>query len=477
MIRILLGIVAMVGCATVVAQPTTDAYTDAWRDSTLSYDEYLSLVKANHPVAIIANLEVEMAERDLQRSRGGFDPALYGNYSTKQFKNVGYYEDLNAGIVVPTWMGLSFQAGYQSTGGDFLNPEKVTPGAGLINAGVTAELGAGLLMDSRRAALRQAQIGLEQGQVERTLLLNQLYFEATNAYFNWALAEEALRIAENALELANNRYEFTTQSYKFGDLPAIDTVEAYTQVLNRLFRVREAQTKWVESVNVVNVFLWDDDYSAMEVPPGVRPDTLINSPLILDEMSLVIDGRHPELYRLRNQREIVDIDRRLAAEFLRPRVMLKYNFLSENAWNNPELDWFGDSRLFVDNYDFGARVTMPLFVREARGRVGMTKVRMQMIDQDYFNLEASLNASLNSALVEMRNLRDQVNFFETNVSYLGRLLDGERQLFQNGESSLFLINARETQLVDGENVFFQLLAKERILFAEIRVIAGKGFPE
>lgn len=459
------------------AQTGDDLFAQALRDSVLTYKSYLDMVKRYHPVAEVARLELEFAEADLQRSRGGFDPSLYGNYSTKQFKEVGYYEDLNAGIVIPTWMGLSFQAGYQTTGGDFLNPEKVTPGVGLINAGFAAQLGAGLLMDSRRAALRQAQIGVEQGQIDRLLLLNKLYYEATQAYYRWSLADQALRIAEEALDLATFRYDAVRESFRYGDVPAIDTVEAYTQVLNRLYRLREAQTSWVESVNIAGVYIWDQDRVARQIPPGLRPTSLNNRPDLMEELSLAISDDHPELRRLENMRGIIDIDRRLAAEYLRPTIEVKYNFLTENVVNVAGQELFENSQFFVNNYDFGARVAWPIFMREARGRLGMNKIRMSMVEQDYFNQRAILGANLDAALVELKNLRDQIQFFATNVDYLGRLLEGERELFLNGESSLFLINARESQLVDGQNIYYELLAKEHILYAEIRVIAGEGFPQ
>ena len=444
-------------------------------DTLLTYGDYLDAVEAYHPVAELARLEVVLAENELLRSRGGFDPALYGNYATKEWRNTNYYEALDAGIVLPTWAGVSLHAGYQNNEGVFLNPDKSTPSTGLVNAGLTVQLGAGLLMDNRRAALRQAQIGLEQGQIERQLLLNQLYFEATQAYYNWAFAEEALVIAQEALELASFRYNATRESFKYGDVPAIDTVEAYTQVLNRLYKLREAQTHWVEAANVVSVYLWDEQKQARSIPPGLRPQRLERGSLTLRRLPAEIEQSHPELLFLEALKGKVDIERRLAAEFLRPQIELKYNFLSENVFSLEGEEWWGEHRFLTNNYDMGARILFPIFLRDARGRVGINKVRMKMIDQDYFNKRAQLNASLNAALIEMQNLRDQIDFFDQNVRYLDRLLKGERDLFFNGESSLFFVNARETQLIDVRNIYVQLLAKEHILFSEIRVIAGEGF--
>lgn len=457
--------------------PETNAYARAFADSTLTYEKYIELVEDFHPVSRIADYNVELAERDLRRSRGGFDPALYGNYDTKEFKETRYYEYLNAGIEVPTWMGLSLHGGYESARGDFLNPEKTTPGAGLVSAGLKAQLGAGLLMDKRRAALRQAQVGLEQGELDRILMRNRLYFEATTAYYRWSFAEEALAIAREAVELATFRYDAVRQNFRFGDVPAIDTVEAYTQVLNRLNGLRAAQSDWVAALNTAEVYLWDDGEIAREIPPGIRPETLEPRENFTEGLPLVIDNQHPELRKLRTRSDFLDIERRLAAEYLRPQVELRYNFLSEYVENRAQDEFFQNTGFFDNNYTFGAAVYYPLFLREARGKVGMAKIKMGVVDQEFTNLDATLTADLNALLVRYQNLRDQIGYMGQNVEYLGRLLDGERALFLNGESSLFLINARETQLVDAQNVYVDLLARARILYAEIRTTAGEGFEE
>jgi outer membrane protein TolC len=455
-----------------------DRAVEVFRDSLLSYVEYLDLVKAYHPVAIMAGLETDFAAAELQQARGGFDPTLFGAYDNKQYDEVLYYDAITTDLVIPTWAGVSLQAGFLNSTGTYLNPEFTTPSRGLVNAGITAQVGAGLLMDSRRAALRQAQIGVAQGQVERSLLLNKLYFEATDAYYRWAFAEQALSIAQEAVELATVRYDAVRQSHRFGDVPAIDTVEAYTQVLNRLYKLRQAQTDWVRSVNFAAVYLWNQDYSALMIPPGVLPAALRNELAMIGgpDLPLSITDNHPELQRLQNIRGILDIDRRLAAEFLRPKLEVSYNFLSPNEWEQDEAMWFPEQRFMDNNYTFKATASFPLFLRDARGKLSMTKIKMSMVEQDFFNVKASLDASLNSALVELDNLRDQIGFFNQNVEFLNRLLEGERQLFINGESSLFLVNARESQLIEGQNMYFDLLAKEKVLMAEIRVVGGIGFP-
>jgi len=445
-------------------------------DSILSYSEYLYWVENYHPLSLLSDFEVDLAERNIRVSRGGFDPMLFGNFKEKTFKDTDYYERLNAGIEIPTWMGLSAMAGFEENSGVFLNPEGTMPDRGLFNAGIKANLGSGLLMDDRRAALRQAQVGLEMGRNQRQLLLNDLYLEATRAYFSWAFADQLLQVAEEALSVASIRYDAVVESYKFGDLPAIDTVEAYTQVLNRLYRLREAQNEWVEAVNIAAAYLWGEDLSAINIPPGINPE-LEKAPLslITNDIPLNIPPGHPELLMVRNKRSILDIDRRLFSQKLLPKVEVNYNILAENISPAGFDEYFDGAQFFGNNYTFGAKVAFPLFVREARGKLGATKIKLDMNQAEFENKIALLDAKLRAGLVKLSNIRDQVNIYEQNVEYLNILLEGERELFNIGESSLFLVNSRETKLIEGYQIFYSLIAKEKITTAEVRNTAGLGF--
>ncbi|NEN23089.1 TolC family protein [Cryomorpha ignava] len=447
--------------------------TSTQRDSVLDYNSFLKLVEAYHPVSLSANFNMDIAERNLMIARGGFDPLLYGNYRTKEFGETDYYTALNAGLEIPTWMGITVRGGYEDNQGQYLNPENTVPGNGLINAGITAQLGSGLLMDSRRAALRQAQISIDLTQAERQILLNRLFVEASTVYFEWALAAENLVVTENALSLAATRYEATKVSFEFGDLPAIDTTEAYTQVLDRLYQLRDAQSQWIKYVNAASVYLWTGEQLPLNIAPGVYPN--LSGAISFTEELFAINNNHPELQKLEFKIDYLNIDRRLASEYLRPKIELKYNFLSENAFANSDTELFGTSRFFENNYNFGAKVSFPLFIREARGKLGMTKIKIDQTGLEFDLKQAQLNAKLSTLIGYLANLSDQISFYEQNIALLERMRVGEEQLFENGESSLFLVNARETKLIDAEMKYNALLAKERIVRAEIREISGQGF--
>ena len=446
-------------------------------DSVLTYAEFIRWVRQYHPMALSADYGVDLAEGNVRLSRGSFDPLLYGNFRTKEYSETEYYEALQAGIEVPTWMGISLQGGYEDNGGVFLNPESTVPSRGLFNAGLSVQLGNGFLFDERRAALRQAQLGVDMSQNDRIAMLNALYYEATTAYYRWALFDRTLQIAEDALVLAATRYEGVVQSHLLGDLPAIDTVEAYTQVLTRLFDLREAQNNWIDAANMASVYLWTDEIQPIIIPPGLRPEPLTER---MGSDSLIpssITPFHPDLQKLNLERSSFQIERRLATQYVLPKVELKYNVLGDNISPANAEDYFNESVFFENNYTFGAKVAVPLFMREGRGKMAMTRVKIDLTTLELESKRAQLDAKLNSTLVKLANTRDQVSIFVLNVELLERLLIGERELFNIGESSLFLVNSRETKLIEAQVKLVDLIAKERILLAETRVVAGLGFVE
>jgi len=445
-------------------------------DSVLTYAEFISAVEQYHPVANMARLEYDLASEYLRSARGGFDPTISGGLRKKAYSETDYYTARDAQLEIPTWMGLKVGAGWEQNDGLFLNPESTVPDAGLVHAGISLDLGAGLLMDSRRAALRQAEIGLDLGDIDRQLALNKLYVEATKVYFAWALSEEMLNVAQEAVRLAEIRYEAVRESFRLGDVPAIDTAEAYTQVLNRLFVLREQQTRWASAIQRAGAYFWWEDALPVDIPPLVAPIPLS---VIGEEETpmegLIITADHPRLRRISGRRDISVIQRRLAAEYLKPEVALKYNFLSRDLADAAPEQYFSDSRFFENNYTFGASVSFPLFIRDARGKVGQARVKIEMIDREFENQLALLEAELKAGFAEWSNLQDQIEFFTQNVQLQQQLLDGEIELFRNGESSLFMVNARETSLISTQQTLLKLIARSEALQAELRQIAGLGF--
>jgi outer membrane protein TolC len=439
----------------------------------LTYQEYMLWVRDFHPVAKQAEVTLRFGEEELRASRGGFDPLVYADYDRKRFKNTNYFDKREAGVVVPTWGGVELKGLIEQNTGSLLNPEKDVPDDGLIALGASVNVGQGLLIDRRRAALRQAQIYVESTKAERQLILNDLYLDATETYWNWASDYMNVKVLQEGVELAEQRFEMVKESYIQGDFPAIDTVEAYTQVMDRIYRLQTAQIQYFRSTQFVNTFLWDQNEEPIELLESTFPENVLNE-MIFDyskESLREYIEMHPDLRLTDFDIESLMVERRFRSNQLLPVLKVNYNFLTE-SFND-----FGNSQFLENNYKMGVTFGMPLFLRRERGALGLTKAKI-----DYKNYQrdlklVQLKTKLESEIYNFETVERQLRVFINNVNGLQKLLDGEMIRFDIGESSLFLVNAREVSLISAQLTLNDLSGKRKSAYAKLLNAAGLGFEE
>jgi len=440
---------------------------------TLTYDNFLEWVKSYHPLTAQADLFLRMGDMEVRTARGGFDPTIYGNLDKKSYDEKTYYDKREAGISVPTWGGVELTGVYEQNSGQYLNPENNVPSGGLFAAGASVNLGQGLLLDERRVGLRKAQIYQESTESERAKLLNELYLQATDTYWNWSLAYANLILQAEGVELAEARFKAVKSSYEQGDFPAIDTVEAATQLLNRQYYLQTAENELYIKTQELNVFLWDEEGNPISLDETIVPE-LINKlePLGLNEAELrSAIPSHPDLKLADYELASLDVERRFKAQQILPVIKLKYNFLTENL---NEFDHFG---FFENNYKWGLSVYTPLLWRKARGSTKLAEAKIDF-KQNSRDLKAiQLRAKLENELNSYRILNSQIRTFTQNVEALEMLLSGELRRFEIGESSLFLVNSREVSVFNSKLTLNELLIKRRVAFAKTRYAAGFGFDD
>lgn len=438
---------------------------------TLDFESFMSWVRIDHPIAAQAEINLRMGQMEVRQARGGFDPMIFGNLDKKEFKESTYYDKKEAGVSIPTWAGVELTGTFEQNTGQFLNTESNVPTNGLFAAGASVNLGQGLILDERRASLRQAQIYQESTESQRLQLLNQLYVQATDVYWKWALAFSNQEVLKEGVNLAKTRFEAVKGSYRQGDLAAIDTVEAFSQLLNREYRFQSAQNVYFTVTQELNNFLWDQEGNPMVLQEEIVPQRLSDDQLdVLEETELrEIVSSHPDLKIADYELAGLEVERRLKSQQIIPVVKLKYNFLTE------DLGDFSQSQFFENDYKWGVSVYTPLLLRKSRGALGLTKAKIDFKQNSRELKELQLRTKLESELNTLSNLKIQIATFEQNVQSLEALLQGEVRRFDIGESSLFLVNAREVTVFDSRLTLNDLVSKSKIAFAKARYAAGLGF--
>ncbi len=422
------------------------------------FDEFIGIVQTHHPIAYQAYLKTMKGKAYLTKAKGGFDPKLYGNASQKYFDGKQYYSHLNAGLKVPTWFGLEFQGGYSNNDGYYLNPEYNTPDVGLWNLGVTLNVGNGLFLDQRRAELRQAEIFLASSELEQKLMINQLAFDATVAYYDWQKAYYKVKTYSVAKDAASNRLGNVTQSIQLGDLPQIDSLKAQIQLQDRTLKLAQAEVELkVKKLNL-ETFLWQDGFLPLEMDSTLKPEDLseeITPPAtILTSASFQnFVENHPDYLMAQNNIASSKIDFRLKQEQLKPNLSIKYNTLSATA--NPQ-------NYSIENYNWGASLSYPIFTRKARGDLKITAFELEEREAKLQDKKATINYKIQSAYEMMMSTMEQVQIAAAAKNNYELLLKAEESLFNIGESSLFMVNTRDLSRIDANLKWIEVYNESKI---------------
>jgi len=412
----------------------------------LTFEEFLGYVKKYHPLVKQANLEVSSAQARLMTARGGFDPKIEVDYSKKEFKGTEYYSLLNSSFKIPTWYGIEVKAGFDDTDGEYYNPQNRTPEAGLTSLGVSVALGQGMFINQRMADVREGKLQVKLSDAERRLRAIAVLAKASEAYFEWRKSYNEAELYKNYLGFASARFEGVRKLIEAGDSPAIDSVEAKITVRNRELNFENGNLKLAKArLNLAN-YLWIENVP-VELGEMVKPETnliqTIEQTLRTDAMMVDVQSldSHPKIQSLETKMSILEVNRQLKANSLLPKVNVGYNYISEpQYWNS----------FNADDYKFNVDFSFPIFLRKERGSLKMAKIKIQDLQFDIGQQRLELKNKIKAQQTEIASLRRQKKVIDDLVKDYSTMLNSEEKLFSFGESSIFLINSRENNLVSAK---------------------------
>ncbi len=455
---LVLGIAGRPVCAQPTALPAAQPAPDTLRALTPT-DLYRALT-AWHPVVQQADLLPQAARAELLQARGQFDPKIESDLARKEFKGKEYYSRWDTNLKVPLWPGgLDLKAGYEQNSGVFLNPEETVPSTGLTYAGLSLPLAAAIGMDERRALLRQAQLLPEINEAERLKAVNKVIFTAFKAYWDWFEAARRREFLTTATRLAAERYDATSLRVTVGDLAAIDTLEAGLLVRERRVAEQQARLDAYTAALELSVHLWNADGEPVALDPRAAPPALPLDPrpltdAELNEQLLFVTERHPEVRKLILKGQQLRVEERWRRTDLLPDLTLNYNLL---ATGRPGAGEF--SQPFANDYKLGATLSIPLLFRKERGKLQSVRVKQVYNDLDLLAVRRTLTTAVRQVAAEQRTLANLLVQQRRMTEQYRQLRQGEVDKFEAGESTVFLVNSRDSKLLEAELKQVQLEAK------------------
>lgn len=429
-------------------------------DSTkVSIGDVFKMVYANHPIVKQAQFLPEFAQMEVRIARGNFDPKFFTGFQEKLFKETRYYNNLEADLKVPVWIG-DVKGSFERFRGDFINAMDVTPIEGLYTLGYSLPIGQGLLFDARRNALRQAQLMIGMAQADQIKLINKVLLQVAKDYWDWYFTFRQLVNVDSTYNLALIRFEGIKDLVKYGNQSLLDSLEALNNLQLREIQLQQSKLQFQNATLQLSNHFWNEDQQPIQLVETAYPEFIATNqanvePKMLDSLLQLAESNHPEIVKVRLKIDQLGFERRFYREMLKPIINLEYNVLTFP--NNPSN--IGSDAYLRNNYKAGLTVGMPLFLRKERGKLRQTNIKIDQTLLEQTQLIREITNEIRMSYNDIKTFEQLLNQQRNLVRNSGLMLEGELERFRNGESSIFIINARETTLINNQLKLVEFEAK------------------
>jgi len=441
-----------------------------------SLENMYATMLENHPIVKQTNLLPEMAKQEVRLARGAFDPKLETRLNMKEYDDKTYYNKWTASFTVPIWFPIDPKIGIERNTGSYLDSESSLPtadGNKQLFTGISLPIGRGLFTDDRRAAMQQAKLFTKMAEAEQIKLINKILLEAAKDYWQWYFSFYNYRLLDRNAVIAEEIFRRVKLNAQYGEASVIDTVQAQIILQQRLVERQEAYLDFLNSGIKISNYLWDEKDSPLQLSNNVAPvlvqsDGELLSMQTLEDLTFQAKQNHPDLLKLNIKLSQLEVDRKLAAEYLKPKLDLSYNFLNQPL--NPQGEF--QSFTFLNDYKFGLDFSMPILIRKERAKLAQTKIKIQSTGYERTQTEREIVNQVNATYNQLVNTNRILGQQSSVAENYERLLTAEILNLENGESDLFKINIQQEKLIQSQSKLLKLKAEYEKMKATLYWAAG-----
>lgn len=426
------------------APPTLDTL-----GTPFTFPAFVDGILANHPVATQARLVADQARSDLRTAWGAFDPTVTASWDQKKSGGTPYYNYFDAELKIPLPIGADVTVAFDRTMGRYANPDRRTVGNGTFEAGISIPLGQRILTDERRNALQQARAARDAGDADRTAIVNKLLFAAAKDYGVWYESWRRRVIAQEGEALAEFRLQAVRRRVANGESAPIDTIEALLELQRREVTRFEAEAAFYFSSLDVTAYLWDDAGRPAPLPADAKPVLLGIEGIAIDSTRLealldLATRRNPDLLKVQARIKQAEAQRLFSTQALLPLAEAKLAGLGTSGGDES----FFDGDRLDNNYKAALSIKTPLLFLKETGRFAASGQRLefQRLERDRLRREVEFDAR--AAIFDLFNLERLRQRQVANVRNASLLRDAEQVRYENGESTLLILNLRERLVLD-----------------------------
>lgn len=451
----------------------------------LTLPDVLASVEAHHPPLEAARARIQAAEGQRLAAEGGFDLSLTGRASSAL---LGYYQYGRAEIRLdqptPLW-GASFFGGWRIGRGferdlpEYYRYDETLDG-GEFRLGATVPLWRDGPIDTRRATLWRAEAGVTAMSEEFEARALRVRLAATESHTRWVAAGRRYLVARALLGIAEARDAQIASRVSAGAVPAIEHLENRRAILERRQALVVARRALEQRAIALSLYLRHEDGSPRvasfaEVPTEVSlPGALRESES--QSIARALDAR-PEMRRFAAQRRQGEVSVEFAENQFSPRIDVTVTGSMDVG--GAGRDDMAVAQRMQSQYgppvlDAALLVQVPLQFRDARGRIEQSRSELAALDADWELMRDQIQIEVQDARSAVAATEENVQLTSDSLRIAQAVAEAERVRFDNGATSLLIVNLREAAAAAAAAALVD--AEADLLLAHALLRAATGTP-
>lgn len=439
---------------------------------TLTFDNIIDSVKDNHPDIISAKLEKQIASSKRLEVQGAFDPSINSRNSYNHFNSSSapgveqsaFTSDTSLDVL--TRQGARLGLGAKYAEGDIKTPISPTGDTGEYYI----KLQIPLLRDSinNSSNIKEKSAKLNEIIAEFLFYRTQLRVmeSASNAYWDWVAAKKILDVENGLRDLINGQVAFVKSQADLGNLPQIASVEAERELQSRIGKVNSSLRTLQNSTINLSKFMWDQNGHPSAMPLASQVPKVIAEPQPLSNETIQEAKLHsltarPEFQALELSRDISRLEHKLAKNQILPRLDAYINQGIETGENS-----------IGPTLEAGLNISIPLRVRSAKGQMQQAELKIKQLNLQERQL-------IQNVFMEIEDTASQINtaysrYIAANNEYQlsQKLEDAEREIFAQGDSTLFVVIRRQRDTVLAQTELIKTIADYYKAWAKFSLVQG-----
>lgn len=408
----------------------------------LTLADVLASVEKNFPPLLAALQERNIADADVLAALGRFDLV---SRARAESSRLGYYEyeNFEAGVEQYTpYQGLSYYGGYAKGSGDSPSyyGSVLTRSLGEYRGGIKLPLLQGRQIDSRRAELQKARLGVRLAELsidQQRLAITQA---ATRRYWDWVAANQRFQVAQQVLDIAMARDTQLREAARLGQIPDFEVLDNERIILQRRSQIVEAERGLQLAALDLSLYYRDDAgnpriAATEQAPAGFPPPEQLDEAKLADDIENALN-RRPDLARFQQQKAQVGVDRQLAQNQRLPLLDFGLAYYQDTGTT---------SRILQGPRELRTSLTweLPFQRRTATGRLQSAQARLSQLDQRERFQRDQVITEVRDAYSAVITAYRRVGVIRDEVATTRRVEAGERVRFDLGDTNLFTLNLRE----------------------------------